>query len=883
MIQLDTGQTLSAVAGTNNVINVTLSPDLITTSDSFAPVQARIPSPVGTLYTSTGGQTNIPYMKLVNTTALDVTGVQFFIIGTNATTNPITAPFTMPASTYAVYAQGRITIYAAVTGLPISSNAVVSVTAADGSITVGGTTQAPTVSRAALTGDVTAPAGSNATTIKNDVALGGNPTTTTQSANNNSTRVATTAYVDTADALKAPLASPGLTGNPTAPTQSSSDNSTRIASTAFVATAIANGVAGLLDYRGSYDASTNLFPATNGSGIAGAILKGDFYICSIAGTLGGTAVSPGDLIIALTDTPAQTASNWDIIEHDLGYAPENAANKSTDGAMTANSTTLYPSQSAVVTYAQPKDSDLTAIALLTTTSYGRALLTLTNSAALTAAVDAATTTLPGLLPAADKTSINNSRKFRVNALDYGADPTNATSSATALTNAIAALPNGGIIEFPPGTYNFGNVPFSISTAHITIQGAARYNTVFTTTNTADSRILVRNQYYITIQDITATGAGSGQNPTAVAGALIACNNANSAYGVIRRVSTTYAYDCIDISDTLSITDETETRFFKHSGIVVNQNSDHQIEQATMDNNTSFLPTGGGIDVSLTASLLVNSCNIIHSNNALNLNASAGVTIPSVKGVNNFFDTSAVGLNISGGGSVLRCEFTNSWFSSMSTAGISLTPSAGGQVDGITFVNCDIYNNVAGTTVGVQTNAQTKKWKMLGCSIAGWTTGINLVAGASHYATIECNTIGSVSAFGVNTTGIAIGAGAYLGLVIISNDAANNTTPITIAATPTFSDYKQFRILSNPGINTGGAQTPPAATPVLTTVYQNTFGYPMLVVVKHGATANTSITINGSANTLGFVAAQVATYRLEPGDTWAVAGGTAPTVWAWNKQ
>jgi hypothetical protein len=35
-------------------------------------------------------------------------------------------------------------------------------------------------------------------TVKNDVALGGNPTTTTQSAGNNSTRVATTAYVDAA-------------------------------------------------------------------------------------------------------------------------------------------------------------------------------------------------------------------------------------------------------------------------------------------------------------------------------------------------------------------------------------------------------------------------------------------------------------------------------------------------------------------------------------------------------------------------------------------------------------------------------------------------------------------------------------------------------------
>ena len=84
--------------------------------------------------------------------------------------------------------------------------------------------------------------------------------------------------------------------------------------------AITTAVIGLLDYRGSYDASTNLFPATGGSGIAGAIFKGDFWIVSVAGTLGTIAVTPGDLVIALVDTPAQTASNWDLIQHDLNNA-----------------------------------------------------------------------------------------------------------------------------------------------------------------------------------------------------------------------------------------------------------------------------------------------------------------------------------------------------------------------------------------------------------------------------------------------------------------------------------------------------------------------------------------------------------------------------------
>ena len=84
---------------------------------------------------------------------------------------------------------------------------------------------------------------------------------------------------------------------------------------------VIDSVTGLLDYRGGYDASTNLFPATGGSGLLGAVLKGDFWIVTTPGTLGGTAVTNGDLVIAIVDTPGQTASNWDIIANDLGYAP----------------------------------------------------------------------------------------------------------------------------------------------------------------------------------------------------------------------------------------------------------------------------------------------------------------------------------------------------------------------------------------------------------------------------------------------------------------------------------------------------------------------------------------------------------------------------------
>lgn len=101
-------------------------------------------------------------------------------------------------------------------------------------------------------------------------------------------------------------------------------------------------VVGLLDYRGAYDASTNLFPATGGSGTAGAVLKGDTWVISVAGTLGGTAIQVGDSIIANVDTPGQTAGNWNTLNTNIGYVPEDSANKVTS-VSGASTDVQYPS------------------------------------------------------------------------------------------------------------------------------------------------------------------------------------------------------------------------------------------------------------------------------------------------------------------------------------------------------------------------------------------------------------------------------------------------------------------------------------------------------------------------------------------------------------
>lgn len=107
--------------------------------------------------------------------------------------------------------------------------------------------------------------------------------------------------------------------------------------------------AGLLNFRGSYDASGNTWPSTGGSGTGGAVMKGDTWVISVAGTLGGQAVQVGDWVIAIVDAPGQTASNWNILNTNIAYVPEDQANKDTSTSL-GTSDTKYPSQNAVKSY-----------------------------------------------------------------------------------------------------------------------------------------------------------------------------------------------------------------------------------------------------------------------------------------------------------------------------------------------------------------------------------------------------------------------------------------------------------------------------------------------------------------------------------------------------
>ena len=231
-------------------------------------------------------------------------------------------------------------------------------------------------------------------------ALTGTPTAPTATQGNNSTQIATTAYVDLAAtnatapdattlvkgkvqlagdlsgtaasptvpglALKAPLASPALTGVPTAPTASQGNNSTQLATTAYVDLAATNVTVP--------DATT--------------LVKGKVQL---AGDLSGTAASPtvpGLALKAPLASPALTGTPT---------APTaSAGNNSTQLATTAYTDGAVSTLSGTTTSALALKAPLASPALTgTPTAPTQTALDNSTKIATTAYTDGAVSTLSG--------------------------------------------------------------------------------------------------------------------------------------------------------------------------------------------------------------------------------------------------------------------------------------------------------------------------------------------------------------------------------------------------------------------------------------------------------------------------------------------------------
>ena len=118
----------------------------------------------------------------------------------------------------------------------------------------------------------------------------------------------------------------------TAVTQSSGDNTTKIATTAFVQAA----VTGLLEFKSGFNAATGIIADGSGDDLYTnrAISIGDYYVVTVAGNFFGSAatpLTPGDSVIVQTAAAAGAAVEADFI---VVQSDTDLATNSTVGLMT---------------------------------------------------------------------------------------------------------------------------------------------------------------------------------------------------------------------------------------------------------------------------------------------------------------------------------------------------------------------------------------------------------------------------------------------------------------------------------------------------------------------------------------------------------------------
>lgn len=179
-----------------------------------------------------------------------------------------------------------------------------------------------------------------------------------------------------------PTNNPAFTGTPTVPTAVAGTNTTQIASTAFVADAIGTAVTGLLEFKGSANCSGNPnYPAAS---------KGDGYLVSTAGKIGGASGKPvdvGDWYVATADnaggTEASVGTSWTVIEHNLQGALLSANNLSDVASVPTARTSLGLGTGDSPTFAGVTASTFTGA--LTGTASGNALTGAVTGSGLTMA------------------------------------------------------------------------------------------------------------------------------------------------------------------------------------------------------------------------------------------------------------------------------------------------------------------------------------------------------------------------------------------------------------------------------------------------------------------------------------------------------------------
>ncbi len=368
------------------------------------------------------------------------------------------------------------------------------------------------------------------------------------------------------------------------------------------------------------------------------------------------------------------------------------------------------------------------------------------------------TAVPYTPPGTGAVATTVSKKLRetISVLDFGADPTGAADSTSAIQAAILAAA-GKCLKIPAGTYTV-SAELDV-TSSMSIYGDGWGQSILSTTS-ATAHLLKVTAGFCDINGLQFTSSVSR-----TAGAYVYYGAGNQLlrnfymsgafYGVYSYQATTVKITDFSIWNT------------QGSGVAIYftggaGSNDLYISRGTISGPSVL--TANGIQIDNAGAVNITDCDVIRHNSCLKINPQNGVIVSYVYVENSYFDTANTGIDLSpaAGGTIQGVRFVGCWASAHTGTGVSI--GGAGSIVGAEFIGLHCFSNGSnGITIS---NAAAADVHFVGGAICGNT---------GHGASIGAN----VSSWGFNGTRIGNGYGKTGNTLFGINVAAGTSGYLTI--------------------------------------------------------------------------------------------------------
>ena len=452
-----------------------------------------------------------------------------------------------------------------------------------------------------------------------------------------------------------------------------------------------------------------------------------------------------------------------------------------------------------------------------------------------------------------------------NVVDFGADPSGANDSTSAINAAISAMPeNGSTLYFPAGTY--------LVSSQITLKGgrylgAGPYTTVIKTMSTTDGIFNDGGNFGITIDGFTFTANAQNTAGTFITLSGSQCNLINFRMALYFNGISHSGSTSIIINGYMEGATETSSG---NIGVVLT-GLDILVEDVVIDCGSNSTRAWAAIQIGGPGGgVFLSHCDFLNHQIGLLINESVNPEILAPYCDNCYFDSNtsnAVNFSPGGASRVIFAHFNACWFATTGGFGVVFSPGSTAHVNGVTFSGCHFVNNSSHALLLNSTNVSNIV--VDGCFFCNGQTitnvaGIYVQNNVGNFYVNNCR-------FGkVDQQFQPFGIGIYLNpgcnnYIISNNDFTGSTQSSINVVSPSGSNG---RIVNNLGYGPYSIQATIGASPWTFTAGQA----PETHYISGGAVS--ALTVQSLSIPYNSV---LTTIQLGPNESYTFTYNTPPTV------